>query len=105
MTLNHIADDGADDERDNVDTEIVVGGAQGDTLTGNGETNLLGGNGGDDVLEGLGGADTLSGEAGDDTFLALDNARDRVICGEGDDQVLADWVDDVDADCESVSRI
>ena len=47
--------------------ENVVGGAFGDTLTGDGNVNRLEGSGGDDLLRGGLGDDTLDGGSGSDT--------------------------------------
>jgi Ca2+-binding RTX toxin-like protein len=49
--------------------ENVVGGALGDTLTGNDLANNLSGGGGDDLLLGLAGNDTLLGGLGNDTLV------------------------------------
>src|SRR5206468_2166820 len=49
------------------------------------------------------GADTLSGRAGPDTIISRDGFADMVECGGEDDRVIADLLDGVDADCETVS--
>jgi Ca2+-binding RTX toxin-like protein len=105
ISLDGVANDGAAGERQNVDVEYVFGGPAGDTLTGGNNADLLHGMQGDDVLEGGGGADSLYGHTGDDTIWALDNTADYITCGDGYDQVLADYKDDVWSDCEAVSRI
>ncbi|WP_028067880.1 Ig-like domain-containing protein [Solirubrobacter soli] len=62
---------------------------------------LTGGNGADTITGG-GGSDTLSGSHGDDVIDARDGVADRVSCGPGADTVLADSIDQVGEDCESV---
>jgi len=89
-------DDGAADEGDNIttDTENIAGGSGDDTLTGSDAANTL--VGGD-------GADTISGGAGPDTIVSRDAFADTVTCGSEDDTVIADALDAVDADCETVT--
>jgi hypothetical protein len=108
VTLNNVADDGSAGESGNVrdDIEEVIGGSAGDELSGNGGENWLSGDAGDDVVEGLGGQDRLVGNGGDDFLSALDGAVDRIWCGDGYDQVLADRQDVIEdgTDCEAVSQ-
>lgn len=49
--------------------ENVIGGDQGDSITGDTVDNVLDGDGGNDTLEGAAGDDTLIGGAGDDVFV------------------------------------
>jgi Ca2+-binding RTX toxin-like protein len=76
------ADDGEDNEADNVkaDVENLVGGTAGDDITGNTLANVITG--------GLG-ADSLAGGVGDDTFLegAVTNGGDTFQGGAGTDLV------------------
>lgn len=118
VTVGAGADDGSLDDaaasgrRDDVDATVeavegTVADAAGedDTLTGSGAAETLSGLAGDDVLDGAAGADTFGGGAGDDRIQARDGAADAAIaCGPGDDTVVADATDPVDADCELVLR-
>jgi hypothetical protein len=73
-------------------SNLLQGGADGDTLTGNANNNVLNGNGGNDVLQGGGGVDTISGGAGDDTYRIADTLSTLIENpGEGSDtiQILA----------------
>ena len=95
------------------DADMLVGLAGNDTLDalagndrllgGRGDDNLLGGDG-NDVLVGGKGADKLDGGAGDDKISGLGDGRtaDDIVCGDGDDTVLADANDKVAQDCEHV---
>ena len=107
-------------EKDNVQTENVVGGRASDLIVGNSAANRLRGNLGDDTVRGGGGGDTLYGSDGDDDLVgdagrdtlfggdgddilrtAFDRSKDRLECEAGDaDQGLADAKDRVDPDCE-----
>ena len=66
VTLDGIADDGEDNEFDDIapDVEDVTGGAGNDVLVGGNGPNVLTGGGGDDLLDGLLGADVLDGGPG-----------------------------------------
>jgi hypothetical protein len=124
ISLDGTANDGAAEERDNVqaDIERVLGGSAGDKLDGSDGRNYLYGGVGGDYLNGGGGSDALHGDPGDDyidggpgpdwlfggagidLLRARDGRRDRVVsCGEGVDLVIADRLDVV-AGCESVDR-
>jgi Ca2+-binding RTX toxin-like protein len=48
--------------------------------------------------------DSLHGDAGNDRFHVRDGEKDTVECGEGQDRVSADRLDEVGADCERVNR-
>jgi len=54
-----------------------------------------------DQVTGGPGADSIDSGAGDDVIKVKDKRRDRVQCGAGDDQVVADPVD-VLLGCETV---
>ena len=79
-----------------------LGGA--DRLLGLGGNDVLDGGPGNDTLTGGAGRDTLHGRAGNDVLNARDGRRDRVVCGPGQDYVLADRADSVARDCERVRR-
>jgi Ca2+-binding RTX toxin-like protein len=105
----------------------LVGGAGDDRLrAGDGPDRVDGGPGndsldagfGDDVIVGGPGRDTISGDLaggdcgplwckypyGNDTIDARDGEVDSITCGSGTDTVLADAIDVVDKDCETVTR-
>jgi Ca2+-binding RTX toxin-like protein len=98
IDLDGDRDDGESGERDNVqrDIERVIGGSNGDTLTGSGAANVLDGREGEDTIEGLGGDDTLlggtndpsgdnvSGGSGNDTIMG-ESGDDALVGGVGDD--------------------
>ena len=69
VSIDDVANDGRDGERDDVRTDIeaVLGGGGPDRLVGSARGERLDGGGGDDVLDGGPGADTLIGGEGDDT--------------------------------------
>jgi hypothetical protein len=60
--------------------------------------------GGNDVVSGGLGTDELEGGPGSDRLVARDGLADVVRCGDGSDEVDADTLDTVAADCERVSR-
>ncbi|MGI9098983.1 MAG: hypothetical protein ACR2H2_10935 [Solirubrobacteraceae bacterium] len=91
----------------------LLGGAGADRLTGGPAADQLSGDDGDDMLAGGGGADVVigglgvdevSGDAGDDDVRIRDGIQDVVRCGDGADKVDADTLDEVNADCEAVTR-
>ena len=57
-----------------------------------------------DIILGRAGNDTLNGGPGNDIFHVRDGEADHVTCGEGYDQVRADYKDVVANDCELVVR-
>jgi len=82
----------------------LTGGPAADQLSGDdGDDTLTGGPGADVVIGGLG-ADELRGDAGDDDVRARDGIQDLVRCGDGADRVDADTLDEIAADCETVTR-
>jgi hypothetical protein len=105
VTLDGVADDGVAGQQQNIgaDVEAVRGGDGPDDITGTAAANALRGGGGGDTLQGGGGADALVGEGGNDTIRARDGAADTVDCGPGNDAVVVDVIDVVDADCEIVT--
>jgi hypothetical protein len=69
---------------------------------GEGDDIIYGGSG-DDVLQGLKGEDVIYGGDGDDVIdgqSGEDGQRDKLYCGKGKDQYLADKNDYVDSSCE-----
>ncbi len=90
--------------RGTVKADVLRGTPYADVLRGLGGPDRLFGLGGADTLVGGLGADTLSGGDGNDTISARDGARDTVTCGRGRDVVVADRLDRVARDCETVRR-
>ncbi len=89
VTLDGIANDGYAGEGDNAQTEGVLGGEFGDTLSGDGGANRLLGGEGDDQIDGLGGDDFIVGGEGEDalksgtgadSILARDGEKDALTC-------------------------
>jgi hemolysin type calcium-binding protein len=66
--------------------------------------STIAGGAGNDTLVGGTGTDTVHGGAGADTIAVRDNVLDQVDCGSETDNVVADTLDSVAADCESVQR-
>ena len=90
--------------------EYLAGGGHDDTIFGlGGNDTLLGGAGddviyggaGNDIITGGAGADRLYGGAGSDTIYAVDNERDIIDCGAGNDRAVVDAVDKT-VNCEVV---
>jgi hypothetical protein len=88
------------------DPDQISGGAGEDTLLGGAEDDVVDGGTGDDRLREVGdgyaegatfdtGSNLLRGGAGRDSISAANGRRDRVECGEGDDEVTADRIDDL----------
>ena len=100
-------------------------------VVGNNRANVLNGTAGRDLLHGLGGNDRLFGRAGNDrlvggagndrlvggagrdvieggigadTIEVRDGSRDSVNCGNGRDTVIADRLDTVARNCETIRR-
>lgn len=72
---------------------IVLGTAGNDSLVGGEEGDRMSGLGGDDTLSGLGGADTIDGGSGQDTLYGGD-AADALIGGAANDALHGDAGDD-----------
>ena len=94
-------------------TAVIYGGPGADRISGGSGADELGGEQGDDtvaggdgpdVLIGGRGVDDVSGDSGDDDIRVRDGIRDIVRCGAGADTVDADTLDEIDGDCESVTR-
>jgi hypothetical protein len=105
VTLDDLANDGGDGERDNVQTDVedVYGGAGADRLRGSAGDEALDGGAGDDLVDGRGGEDGLFAGDGDDRVEARDGARDAVECGPGDDIAIVDEQDRATG-CEVIDR-
>jgi Ca2+-binding RTX toxin-like protein len=84
VTLDGVANDGENGEKDNVSAERVTGGSGGDRLIGDDGTNTLIGGGGSDTLVGGGGNDSLQGGDGDD-YLDGSSGADDMLGGSGND--------------------
>ncbi|MDO8211780.1 PASTA domain-containing protein [Conexibacter sp. CPCC 206217] len=105
----------------------LVGSDRADTLISYDDADTIDGRGGDDTIEaGFGddtivggpGRDTINADAGsgacnflvcrtgsgNDTVDVRDGEADSVVCGAGQDRVIADALDTVAADCETVER-
>jgi Ca2+-binding RTX toxin-like protein len=97
LNLDGIANDGATNEKDRIDTDIenVTGGRGADVITGNSSSNVLRGGAGNDVITGAGGADKLYGEDGNDTLIARESSpiADLVDGGKGKDRAQVDKKD------------
>lgn len=78
-----------------------ISGAPGENDTVTSENEVLLGGSGADLIHGGDGASDLRGGDGDDRIEDVDDSGpDRITCGTGKDNVLADRVDAVAADCE-----
>ncbi|MDO8187431.1 calcium-binding protein [Conexibacter sp. JD483] len=109
------------------DPSSLIGGPGPDTLISYDAADTIDGKGGDDVIEGGYGDDVITGGpgrdqinadagpqscnflvcrigAGNDTVNVRDGEVDSVVCGPGNDTVVADANDTVAADCETVDR-
>ena len=60
---------------------------------------------GNDSVDGGDGGDTIDSGAGDDSVTSRDAVADQVSCGAGSDRVVADSLDVVSGDCETVDRV
>jgi hypothetical protein len=105
VTIDDLANDGADGELDNVQTDIedVYGSPGSDRLEGAAGPNTIDGAAGDDVLLGGAGEDHLFGGEGADRIEARDGIADAIDCGPGADSAIIDQSDSP-VDCEVVER-
>jgi Ca2+-binding RTX toxin-like protein len=69
----------------------------------NGDDRIHGTSSADTIL-GMGGDDRIVAGDGNDTIYARDGQKDFISCGSGHDRVIADQIDRVAGNCESVSR-
>jgi hypothetical protein len=83
--------------------QVINGGAGDDVLDGAQGDDELDGGADDDSLTGGAGLDNLRGGAGVDHISTRDGYDDAVRCGSEADDVVADAIDDVGADCETAS--
>jgi hypothetical protein len=82
---------------------VLYGGPGRDSVNGDAGDDVLYGGAGDDkfIWGGMGGADTLHGGDGNDYLKAnVDKQPDKLYCGRGKDEYLADKNDYVDDSCE-----
>jgi hypothetical protein len=84
--------------------DVLDGGEGNDQVNGSEGDDTLRGRAGDDLLQAGPGSDSVDAGPGDDDIRLRDGVADRVACGEGDDKVDADALDEVAADCETVTR-
>ena len=85
-------------------SDELRGGSGGDQLGGDDGNDTVAGGDGPDVLAGGLGVNDVSGGTGDDDIRVRDGIRDIVRCATGTDSVDADTLDEIDADCEAVTR-
>jgi Ca2+-binding RTX toxin-like protein len=85
-------------------SDQLLGATGPDTLEGGAGADALNGRGGDDVL--IGGADNdgLVGGDGNDRIVARDGGPDRIECGPGFDDLVADLADPRPLDCDLLTR-
>jgi Putative metal-binding motif/RTX calcium-binding nonapeptide repeat (4 copies) len=107
VTLDDVANDGQGGGAQAInvhsDVENVSGTDGNDVLIGSGAANQLDGGDGNDTLVGGGGFDFFDLGIGDDTAQLRDGLAERVMCGDGDDTVTADDIDDLGDACEHVA--
>src|SRR5262245_16220806 len=82
--------------------DTLRGTARADRISAGAGNYHLYGLGGNDVLIGGPGRDVVDGGAGSDRLVLRDGARDVARCGAGSDTVVADDLDTVWGDCETV---
>ncbi|MFT3786948.1 MAG: hypothetical protein QM770_12405 [Tepidisphaeraceae bacterium] len=91
--LDTFGNDGGFGEKDNVQTENVIGGSASDVMVGDASANNLDGRGGGDYLLGQDGNDSLLGGDGDDNLMG-GNGNDSLVGGTGVDQLFGEAGDD-----------
>jgi Ca2+-binding RTX toxin-like protein len=91
-----LAGDGDDEIVNDTDLRSTLRG-------GNGDDSLVGGSSADRIV-GDDGVDDMDGRGGNDRISTAGLYLDRVVCGSGNDVVLADVSDIVADDCETVDR-
>ena len=84
------------------DDEVRALGGTDDLMGGSGDDVIYGGDGDDSVSPDKGN-DAIYGGDGNDFIAAHDAQRDKLYCGAGRDQYLADPNDYVDSSCETAS--
>jgi dienelactone hydrolase len=90
---------GDDSLRGGDGNDCLYGNAGSDKLAGDAGKDRLKGGKDDDRLSGGAGRDVIGGGPGADTIRARDGARDRIRCGPGKDEVIADRKDKLGAGC------
>ena len=86
----------------------VIYGGPGDDITLSGEegNDVVYGGAGDDGLEELDGTDVIYGGDGNDSLIAwADGQRDKLYCGRGKDEYIADKHDYVSSSCEKKGKV
>jgi Ca2+-binding RTX toxin-like protein len=82
--------------------DTLRGTARADRISAGAGNDRVYGFGGNDVLIAGPGRDVVEGGAGSDRLVLRDGARDVARCGAGNDTVVADELDTVWGDCETV---
>ncbi|MDA0174348.1 Ig-like domain-containing protein [Solirubrobacter taibaiensis] len=111
VSLDDVANDGLPGEGDNYASDIedvsILGQGivvpSGSTLIGSAGPNELVTGPGNDTINAGAGIDRVTADAGDDAIDVRDGFSDRVRCGPGTDTVVADTLDQIGADCETVN--
>jgi hypothetical protein len=101
---NLVAGPAADVLAGNDGNDVLSAGAGADTMIGGDGDDQMDGGDGNDKLQAGAGADTINSGSGDDTLETPDGIADKVACGDGNDTVDADQLDEVGADCETIRR-
>jgi hypothetical protein len=84
---------------------LAPAGAWGKTFFGTARTDRIIGTNGADVIRPQGAADAVDGRGGNDRISApADDAVDAIACGGGRDIALAELIDTIAPDCETVAR-
>ena len=112
-------DEGPSTIRTNGGNDVITGGARAETIdAGPGDDRIEGGFGNDTIVAGPG-RDVVNAEMGssqcgvlqsctypfgNDVIDVRDGEADQVVCGVGADKVVADALDTIDEDCETVDR-
>lgn len=82
--------------------DLLAGGDGNDTLSGGPSADHLFGERGNDRIGTGEGRNSVDAGPGDDRINSRNGVRDDVICGKGDDVVVADRRDRIDGSCEQV---
>ena len=102
---------GGNERRPGGGDKNLAGGPGNDVvLAGQGSDNAVGGGGNDLLIDGNlreSSQDNLSGGPGNDVILVnnVPPFKDKVVCGDGFDRVLADREDEITPDCERVQIV
>ena len=84
--------------------ELICGRPGKDVIDGRGGDDRIEAGSGDDTVRGGSGRDRVDGAGGADTIRVRDGRRDTVFCGSERDVVVADRLDRIARDCESIRR-